>query len=43
MVDDEVAADAEIVLIVQDFPSPEAKAALAKSTDTILSPDKLPA
>ncbi|HVY21378.1 MAG TPA: 3-hydroxyacyl-ACP dehydratase FabZ family protein [Bauldia sp.] len=27
------AADAEIILIVQDFPSPEAKAALARSTD----------
>ena len=42
-VENEIAADAEIVLIVQDFPSPEAKAALAKSTDAILSPDKLPA
>lgn len=42
-VEGEVAADAEIVLIVQDFPSPEAKAALAQSTDAILFPDKLPA
>jgi 3-hydroxyacyl-[acyl-carrier-protein] dehydratase len=29
----ESAADAEIILIVQDFPTPEAKAALARSTD----------
>ena len=29
----EPAADAEIILIVQDFPTPEAKAALARSTD----------
>jgi 3-hydroxyacyl-[acyl-carrier-protein] dehydratase len=41
-VEGEVAADAEIVLIVQDFPSAEAKAALAQSTDAILFPDKLP-
>ena len=26
-------ADAEIILIVQDFPTPEAKAALARTTD----------
>jgi 3-hydroxyacyl-[acyl-carrier-protein] dehydratase len=31
----EVAADAEIILIVQDFPSPEARAALAGRTDEI--------
>jgi 3-hydroxyacyl-[acyl-carrier-protein] dehydratase len=29
----ESVADAEIILIVQDFPTPEAKAALARSTD----------
>lgn len=29
----EAAADAEIILIVQDFPTPEAKAALARTTD----------
>ncbi|MEJ0011538.1 MAG: 3-hydroxyacyl-ACP dehydratase FabZ family protein [Bauldia sp.] len=29
----ESAADAEIILIVQDFPTPEARAALARSTD----------
>ena len=38
-VDKEVAADAEIVLIVQDFPSPEAKAALAERTDEIAFAD----
>ncbi|MGZ8283621.1 MAG: 3-hydroxyacyl-ACP dehydratase FabZ family protein [Allosphingosinicella sp.] len=38
-VDNEVAADAEIVLIVQDFPSAEAKAALAESTDRIAFAD----
>ncbi len=31
----EVAADAEIILIAQEFPTPEAKAALAMRTDEI--------
>lgn len=35
IVDDEVAADAEIVLIVQDFPTAEAKTALAKKAEEI--------
>lgn len=34
-VDDEVAADAEIVLIVQDFPNAEAKSELSRLTDGI--------
>ena len=34
-VDGETAADAEIILIVQDFPTPEAKTALALRTDYI--------
>jgi hypothetical protein len=32
-----VAADAEIVLIAQEFPNPEAKAELARMTDTMIS------
>jgi 3-hydroxyacyl-[acyl-carrier-protein] dehydratase len=35
IVDDEVAADAEIVLIVQDFPTAEAEMALAKKAEEI--------
>jgi 3-hydroxyacyl-[acyl-carrier-protein] dehydratase len=35
--DGEVAADAEIVLIAQEFPNPEAKAELARMTDTMIS------
>jgi 3-hydroxyacyl-[acyl-carrier-protein] dehydratase len=35
IVDNEVAADAEIVLIVQDFPTVEAQAALAKRAEEI--------
>jgi len=35
LVDGELAADAEIILIVQDFPSPEAKAELSRRTDEI--------
>jgi 3-hydroxyacyl-[acyl-carrier-protein] dehydratase len=35
IVDDEVAADAEIVMIVQDFPTVEAETALAKKAEEI--------
>jgi 3-hydroxyacyl-[acyl-carrier-protein] dehydratase len=39
----ETAADAEIVLIVQDFPTAEAKAALAASTDFLETEPPVPA
>jgi 3-hydroxyacyl-[acyl-carrier-protein] dehydratase len=39
----ETAADAEIILIVQDFPTPEAKAALRASTDFLESVPPVPA
>jgi 3-hydroxyacyl-[acyl-carrier-protein] dehydratase len=39
IVDGEVAADAEIVLIVQDFPTAEAKAELARRTSEITFAD----
>jgi 3-hydroxyacyl-[acyl-carrier-protein] dehydratase len=42
-VGDGVAADAEIILIVQDFPTPEAKAALAETTDEIEFAPTVPA
>jgi 3-hydroxyacyl-[acyl-carrier-protein] dehydratase len=40
---DEAVADAEIILIVQDFPTPEAKAALAASTDFLEAVPPVPA
>ena len=42
-VNGEVAADAEIILIVQDFPTAEAKAELARRTDEIEFAPSVPA